>query len=319
MRQAGRYLPEYRALKEKYSFLEMVRTPELAAEVTLQPLRRYSLDAAIVFSDILVIPEAMGQAYSFRPSGGIEMQYKIKSEQCIDALRTDQVLQKLEYVGKTLKILRKELNNKHALIGFCGSPWTLACYMLEGGSAPGFPKALKWATEQPVVFNKLLGKITEALKTYLKMQSECGIDALQIFDSWQDLCPDRYLWKWSLDWIKELIDTTSDKLPIIVYSNSSIGRLYEVSKTGCQGVGVHHNTDLFECRKRLPAPMTLQGNLPPELMETDVETVKNETLKLLQGMKGDTCHILNLGHGIRPGAKIECMETLVETTVNFGG
>ena len=152
MRQAGRYLPEYRSLKEKYSFVEMVKTPDLATEVTLQPLRRFSLDAAIVFSDILVIPEAMGQGYDFRSGGGIEMASKLNNDKDIENLSEEDIEKKLSYVSDTLKILRNELGNNQALLGFCGSPWTLACYMLEGGSADGFPKALEWAKKTPQIF-----------------------------------------------------------------------------------------------------------------------------------------------------------------------
>ncbi|MDA7822941.1 uroporphyrinogen decarboxylase [Opitutales bacterium] len=317
MRQAGRYLPEYRALKEKYSFVEMVKNPELATEVTLQPLKRFPLDAAIVFSDILVIPEAMGQEYAFRPSGGIEMKVKLKTDACIEALNSSQISERLAYVEKTLKLLRKELGNEHALLGFCGSPWTLACYMIEGGSAEGFPTTIKWAKERPESFVRLLEKISEALVEYIKMQAECGIDALQIFDSWQALCPDQYLWDWSLKWIKQLVQNSPGSVPIIVYANSSVNRLQEVCNTGCAALGVHHSANLLDARMSLPKNLPLQGNLNPELMETDGETVKVETLKLLDEMKMDPAHILNLGHGIRPGAKIECMESLVETTRNY--
>jgi len=318
MRQAGRYLPEYRALKEKYSFLEMVKNPELATEVTLQPLRRFKLDAAIVFSDILVIPEAMGQGYDFRNGGGIEMTSKISSEKDIDQLSTEAIQEKLSYVSSTLKLLRKELGGNQALLGFCGSPWTLACYMIEGGSADGFPKALSWAKEHPASFHKLLGKIADALIEYLKMQASCGVDALQIFDSWHNLCPSDHLWDYSLHWIQKVIENIPSELAIIVYANASADRLCEIKKTGTRALGVHHNTDLPEVRKRLPSPLVLQGNLDPELMETNAGQVAIETNKILDSMRNDPAHIMNLGHGIRPNAKIECMEALVDSVLAFG-
>jgi len=318
MRQAGRYLPEYRALKEKYSFLEMVKNPELATEVTLQPLRRFKLDAAIVFSDILVIPEAMGQGYDFRNGGGIEMTSKISSEKDIDQLSTEAIQEKLSYVSSTLKLLRKELGGNQALLGFCGSPWTLACYMIEGGSADGFPKALAWAKEHPASFHKLLGKIADALIEYLKMQASCGVDALQIFDSWHNLCPSDHLWDYSLHWIQKVIENIPSELAIIVYANASADRLCEIKKTGTRALGVHHNTDLPEVRKRLPSPLVLQGNLDPELMETNAGQVAIETNKVLDSMRNDPAHIMNLGHGIRPNAKIECMEALVDSVLAFG-
>lgn len=151
----------------------------------------------------------------------------------------------------------------------------------------------------------------------IKMQSGCGIDALQIFDSWQALCPDKELWNWSLKWIDHLVRSSPESLPLIVYANSSISRLREISKTGCNALGVHHRASIIDARNSLPNQITLQGNLPPELMETDRDTVSKKTKVLLDQMNGDTAHILNLGHGIRPGAKIECMESLVETTRNY--
>ncbi len=317
MRQAGRYLPEYRALKQKHSFVEMVRTPEIATEVTLQPLRRFKLDAAIVFSDILVIPEAMGQNYDFRPAGGIEMTHKLKTEKCIEELQTGLVYERLAYVSETLQMLRKELDQEHALLGFCGSPWTLACYMIEGGSAEGFPKTLEWAREKPHSFSRLLEKICDALKDYILMQADCGIDALQIFDSWQALCPDEMLWEWSLKWMHRLVQSAPPSLPVIIYSNSPIDRLVKVRETGCRALGVHHQVDMRKARQSLPQPLVLQGNLPPDLMETDGKTVEESTRELLDNMKNDPAFVLNLGHGIRPGAKIDCMEALVDTARSY--
>jgi len=318
MRQAGRYLPEYRALKEKYSFLEMVKNPELATEVTLQPLRRFKLDAAIVFSDILVIPEAMGQGYDFRNGGGIEMTSKISSEKDIDQLSTEAIQEKLSYVSSTLKLLRKELGGNQALLGFCGSPWTLACYMIEGGSADGFPKALAWAKEHPASFHKLLGKIADALIEYLKMQASCGVDALQIFDSWHNLCPSDHLWDYSLHWIQKVIENIPSELAIIVYANASADRLCEIKKTGTRALGVHHNTDLPEVRKRLPSPLVLQGNLDPELMETNAGQVAIETNKILDSMRNDPAHIMNLGHGILLFVMRQCMGALVDAVLVLG-
>lgn len=260
----------------------------------------------------------MGQGYDFRNGGGIEMTSKISSAKDIDQLSTEAIQEKLSYVSSTLKILRKELGENHALLGFCGSPWTLACYMIEGGSADGFPKALAWAKEHPVSFHKLLGKIADALIEYLKMQASCGVDALQIFDSWHNLCPSDHLWDYSLQWIQKVIENIPSELAIIVYANASADRLCEIKKTGTRALGVHHNTDLPEVRKRLPSPLALQGNLDPELMETNASQVAIETNKILDSMRNDPAHIMNLGHGIRPNAKIECMEALVDSVLAFG-
>ena len=317
MRQAGRYLPEYRALKEKYTFVEMVKTPDLATEVTLQPLRRFELDAAIVFSDILVIPEAMGQAYHFRNGGGIEMTSKLLNDDDIEKLSESDIEDKLSYVSKTLKLLRNELGEQQALLGFCGSPWTLACYMIEGGSADGFPKALAWAKNRPSSFYLLLEKITNALIKYVTMQARCGIDALQIFDSWHNLCPPEHVWEYSLRWISQIIKSVPPELALIVYANASVEALSGIVRTGTGAIGVHHQADISQVRKQFPHPLVLQGNLAPEIMGTTPENVRCETTKILDSMKNDSAHIMNLGHGIRPDAKIECMDCLVSTVRNY--
>jgi uroporphyrinogen decarboxylase len=191
MRQAGRYLPEYRALKGKSSFLEMVRTPELASEVTLQPLRRFALDAAIIFSDILVIPEAMGQGYKFRDAGGIEMDFKLETQAQLDRLDPVGVQFRLDYVGKALERVKAELKGEKALLGFGGSPWTLATYMLEGGSADDFGRSKAVFHSDRAFFDALMGKLTAALIEYFQMQIRAGADAIQIFDSWGGISPGR--------------------------------------------------------------------------------------------------------------------------------
>ena len=317
MRQAGRYLPEYRALKEKYTFLEMVKSPDLAVQVTLQPLKRFELDAAIVFSDILVVPEAMGQPYHFREQGGIQMEFALESEDCIKKLHTQDASSKLDYVSSALTLLRKELGDSKGILGFCGSPWTLACYMIDGGSATGFPKARKLATEQPLVFAQLMEKITKVLIDYVDMQANSGIDALQIFDSWHNLCPLERASEWSLRWIDQLVESISSEIPIILYAKASKDRFPLLSSSKIQGVSLSHEINLREARNFFPPPFVLQGNLDPALMETDPAVVQQETNKLLNDMQGDPGHILNLGHGIRPQGKIECVHAMTEAARNF--
>jgi len=317
MRQAGRYLPEYRALKEKYSFLEMVKSPDLAVEVTLQPMLRFELDAAIIFSDILVIPEAMGQPYHFREKGGIGMDFRLEGESCLNKLDTLESVNKLSYVGNALTLLRSKLDSSKAMLGFCGSPWTLACYMVDGGSTSQFPKTVQWAKSSPASFALLLEKLTMVLIDYLKMQAQSGVDAIQIFDSWNALCPDSHVYDWSLKWIDQIANEVSDQVPVILYAKAPSDRLKLFSKSKVSGISVDHKTDLEFARKSLPSGFTLQGNLDPALLESEPEIVKNTTLDLLNKMKGDPGHILNLGHGIRPQAKIECMHALVQTVQEF--
>ena len=317
MRQAGRYLPEYRKLREKYTFLEMVKTPELAVEVSLQPLKRFELDASIIFSDILVVPEAMGQPYYFRDQGGIGMEFKLETENCINKLDAENAVDKLSYVKDALLLLRKQIGDSKAMLGFCGSPWTLACYMIDGGSSPDFPRTVNFAKTSPNSFGKLMEKISSVLVDYLNMQVSSGVDAIQIFDSWNALCPDKYLNEWSLDWINQISVEVSNKVPIILYAKTPSDRLRLFSNCKVSGISLDHQTKLSDARKILPSSFTLQGNLNPNVMETSPDNVEHKTLKLLNEMQGDSGHILNLGHGIRPNAKIECMEALVKTTREF--
>ncbi|HEY1111233.1 MAG TPA: uroporphyrinogen decarboxylase family protein, partial [Opitutaceae bacterium] len=206
MRQAGRYLPEYRELKAKSSFLQMVRTPEVAMEVTLQPLRRFALDAAILFSDILVIPEALGQGYHFRDQGGIEMEYRLETRAQIDALApADAVPDRLRYVTDTLALLKKELAGSKALLGFGGSPWTLATYMIEGGSSDEFERIKLLFYTERATFDALLEKLTAALIAYFKAQIAAGADAIQIFDSWGGIVAGPDYEAASLRWIRQIV------------------------------------------------------------------------------------------------------------------
>ncbi len=205
MRQAGRALPEYRKLKEKHSFLELVQTPELAAEVTLQPVRRFGFDAAILFSDILVIPEAMGQSYRFRDTGGIAMDFAVRSLADIEKLSVAQVCEKLGYVDKALRILRKELGDRTALLGFAGSPWTLATFMMEGGSAEKYTRALNLFRKEHKTYDALAAKLTAAVTAYLEMQIEAGVDAIQIFDSHGGLLAPAEFQEASGRWMREII------------------------------------------------------------------------------------------------------------------
>lgn len=317
MRQAGRYLPEYRALKEKYSFLEMVKSPDMAVEVSLQPLKRFELDAAIVFSDILVVPEAMGQPYHFREQGGIQMDYALSSEKCINNLCEEGAAERLSYVGEALRLLRSELGDYKGVLGFCGSPWTLGCYMIDGGSADGFPKTIALAKEQPLLFARLMEKITSALIQYVDMQAAAGIDALQIFDSWHALCPAEKTYEWTSRWIDQVVQSRTSDIPIILYAKAPWQRIRGLTKSKVQGLSVDHTIDLADARNSFPHPFALQGNLNPALMESSPEEVEKETFELLESMHGDPGHILNLGHGIRPQARIECVQTMVQTAINF--
>jgi len=318
MRQAGRYLPEYRALKAKSSFLEMVKTPALATEVTLQPLRRFALDAAILFSDILVIPEALGQSYSFRDAGGIAMAYRIETRAQVDALApANAVPERLSYVAETLAILKKELAGQKALLGFGGSPWTLATYMVEGGSSDDFERVKLLFYTDRAMFDALLEKLTAALIAYFKMQIHAGADAIQIFDSWGGIIAGVDYEAASLRWIRQIVAALPKDFPVILYAKGTAPHITDQAFSGIKVLSVDWTNDLAIVRRNLPANVAVQGNLDPVLMQTTPEIVRTATTRLLESMRGATGHIFNLGHGITPSAKIECVEAFVETVTRW--
>ena len=318
MRQAGRALPEYRKLKEKHSFLELVQTPELAAEVTLQPVRRFGFDAAILFSDILVIPEAMGQSYRFRDTGGIAMDFAVHSLADIERLSVGQVREKLGYVDKALRILRTELGDRTALLGFAGSPWTLATFMMEGGSAEEYTRALNLFRKERKTFDALAEKLTAAVTAYLEMQIEAGVDAIQIFDSHGGLLAPAEFQEASGRWMKEIISRLGGKVPVIVFSLGTHGNWDDLIATGASVLGIDWRFPLADARRLLPAGVGLQGNLAPSLLSDDTpEKVATETSQLLEAMRERRGYVFNLGHGVPPNAKLENIAALVETVKNF--
>jgi uroporphyrinogen decarboxylase len=318
MRQAGRYLPEYRALKEKSSFLEMVRTPDLAAEVTLQPLRRFALDAAILFSDILVIPEALGQGYRFGDQGGIVMEHRIDSRAQIDALApAEAVPDRLAYVAATLGRLRRELAGRTALLGFGGSPWTLATYMVEGGSSEHFGRIKALFYTDRAAFEALLEKLTSALIAYFQMQIRAGADAIQIFDSWGGIIAGPDYEAASLRWIRRIIAALPPAFPVILYAKGTAPHHTDQAFCGARVLSVDWTCDLAIVRRTLPANVAVQGNLDPVLLNTTPEIVRREAGRLLEAMRGSAGHIFNLGHGIMPSARIACMQALVDTVTGW--
>ncbi len=317
MRQAGRYLPEYRALKQKHDFLTLAKTPALATEVTLQPIRRYGFDAAIIFSDILVIPEAMGQPYHFREQGGIGMDYALETEKQIDALTPKAVRERLDYVPQALRLARGELGPDHALLGFGGSPWTLAAYMVQGGSAEGFPRLLAFVREEPALFERLMEKLTTALTEYFLMQIEAGADAIQIFDSWAALAPADAYEDVSIKWIREIITRLPKNFPIILYAKGRAHEREALLSSGATVLSLDWTVNLPTYREGLKNPPALQGNLDPAILDTTEAATREAVTALLTSMRGQGGYIFNLGHGIHPQAKVENVAALVETVKTF--
>lgn len=316
MRQAGRCLPEYRALKEKYSFTQLVQTPELAAEVTLQPIRRFGFDAAILFSDILVVPEALGQKYRFRDTGGIEMEFLLDSAAAIERLEIGAIRERLAYVPAALSLIKQELGET-ALLGFAGSPWTLANYMMEGGSAKEFTNAKKLFHSDRALFDRLLGKITGAVTEFLQMQIKSGVDAIQIFDSAGGILASNAFEEASAKWIGEIIRALGGQVPVIVFSKGTHGNWHALVRTGAQVLSIDWTMSLSDVRDNLRPNIAVQGNLDPSLLNTTPEIVAAETSRLLSEMRGSPGHVFNLGHGVPPTAKLKNIEALVTTVQNF--
>ena len=317
MRQAGRYLPEYRELKSKYDFITLVKTPELATEITLQPLKRFPLDAAIIFSDILVIPEALGQPYNFRDGGGIQMEYCLSNKSQIEALDDSAITEKLNYVSEALKLTKKSIGDTKALLGFCGSPWTLACYMIDGGSSPDFSRTAQFAQRNPKEFSLLMEKLSQSIIHYLNMQIDAGVDCVQIFDSWASVCTESNYYSQSLKWIQTIIDGLKKPIPVILYAKGMNHCLNQQLKTGAKILSLDWTISLKDAARETNNQCALQGNLDPQFLTTDPSTVKKETeslLKMSESLKG---HIFNLGHGMLPTAKVECVEALLETVTNY--
>lgn len=318
MRQAGRYLPEYRALKQRYNFLTLVKTPELATEVTLQPIRRFGFDAAILFSDILVIPEAMGQAYSFRDQGGIAMAFPLRDGDDFARLREPEVEESLGYVAAALRLLKAELAGSQALLGFGGAPWTLATYMVAGGSSPQAGAAKTLFFRDRTRFNHLMEQLTRTLVRYFRMQAAAGADAIQIFDSWAGACPADHYEEMSLQWIERIIDALRETIPVILFAKDAPAPLERLVRTGATALGLGWATSLPRARRELGAGCALQGNLDPTLLTTTPEIVAAEVGRLRQSMSGSKNWIFNLGHGISPEARIDCVEALLTSLRESG-
>ena len=314
MRQAGRYLPEYRKIREKYDFLTMVKTPELAAEVTLQPVDIIGVDAAIIFSDILVIPEAMGLPYKMEEKIGPLFEKTISTREDIDALSAEGIAEKLSYVTSAVALAKKGLAGRVPLIGFTGSPWTLLTYMVEGGGTKNFKKAKSFIFNTPEEAHLLLSKITEAVIQYLSAKIEAGIDAYQIFDSWGGVLSKRHYLEFSLPYIEKIIMTIKKQFdtPSIIFSKGANHSFKEMSETSASVIGVDWTTTLAEVRKITGGETAVQGNLDPITLFANDKVLEKEVEKTLADYGNGEGHIFNLGHGILPDVEPSKAKLLVE-------
>lgn len=316
MRQAGRILPEYRAIREKISgFKELATTPSLAAEVTLQPVDILGVDAAIIFSDILVVPEAMGLPYEMAEAKGPWFPKKIVTMQDVEDIRTHEAELALDYVYEAIKITKKELAGRVPLIGFAGAPWTIFAYMVEGSGSKTFSNAKKMLYSDPVLSHILLDKITTVTIAYLKKQVEAGADMLQIFDSWAGvLSPSQYQ-EFSLKYISRICDALPE-VPVTVFAKGAFFARRELGLLNCQTIGLDWNMDIAESRALIGSSKTLQGNLDPCVLYTSFAEIKRHTESMLKEF-GNTRHIANLGHGVYPDTDKDKVRCFVDTVKAF--
>lgn len=323
MRQAGRYLPEYRKLKEKHGFLEIVKTPELSVEAALQPIRRFDFDAAILFSDILVISEALGFPYSFADGGGIKLEKFVQTEDDVKIAEENagSVCERLRYVSESLRGLRKALPNK-AVLGFAGSPWTIACYMLSGGGADAygrFPKAENFAAEKPELFERLMAALTKAVGDYATMQLVCGIDGFQIFDSHGYTLKSGDYGNMSGTYMEEIFKKRLDgRTRGIAYVPKMSARFDEIAALGAEVFSLDAEIPLSKIYADWHFAYSLQGNVPNSILETGTPAdVERAVRNCIADMQKNSHHILNLSGGITPRAKLENVEAFVRTAKSF--
>ena len=315
MRQAGRVLPEYRKVRETAGdFKTLVKTPELAAEVTIQPVDILGVDAAIIFSDILVIPEAMGLDYEMEEKRGPVFPRKISSPADLRLLHVAQA-DELDYVLQAIRLTKRALNGRVPLIGFAGAPWTIFSYMIEGGGSKTFSVAKKLLYTAPDFSHKLLTMITESTINYLKAQVKAGADIIQIFDSWAGiLSPDQYN-EFSLPYISRICDAISD-VPKIVFAKGAFFAREKMNEISCDVVGLDWNMDIAESRRLIPDKV-LQGNLDPCALYGSFDDIRRETKKMLKAF-GPSAHIANLGHGLYPDTEVDKVKCFIETVKESG-
>ncbi len=323
MRQAGRYLPEYLATrKQAGSFMGLATNPELACEVTLQPLRRYDLDAAILFSDILTIPDAMGLGLSFAEGEGPRFARPIRSHADIEKLFVPDMAKELRYVMDAVSLIRKELNGSVPLIGFSGSPWTLACYMIEGGGSDNFSKIKAMALNDASALHRLLSIVTDSVIAYLGAQRAAGAQALQVFDTWGGVLSPHMYREFSLRYLQRIAAELprgegADKTPLILFGKGNAPYLEELADTGAEGIGVDWLVSLEEARRRTQNKVALQGNLDPVTLYADPDGIRREVKRTLDSYGKGPGHIFNLGHGMSPDMNPDHVKVLVDAVHEF--
>ena len=317
MRQAGRYLPEYRATRARAgSFMALCQTPDWACEVTLQPLARFPLDAAILFSDILTVPDAMGLGLTFSEGEGPQFACPVRSVADIHRLFVPDPEVALRYVMDAVRLIRRELAGRVPLIGFAGSPWTLATYMVEGGSSKDYARIKGLLYDQPGLLHRMLEVTAQAVTLYLNAQIAAGAQAIMIFDTWGGILTPRAYQEFSLAYLARIVDgltrvADNRRVPIILFTKGGGAWLEAIAATGCDAVGVDWTVDLSEARRRVGAQVALQGNLDPAVLYAAPERIRAQVAQVLADFGPGAGHVFNLGHGVQPGVEPERVGALV--------
>lgn len=323
MRQAGRYLPEYRQTRKRAGdFLSLCKSSDLACEVTLQPLERFDLDAAILFSDILTIPDAMGLGLHFVENEGPKFSKPLTTLNDINRLSKPDVGIELVYVSEAVSVIKKNLKGRVPLIGFSGSPWTLATYMVEGGSSKNFSKVKGLLFENPKQLHQLLNVLADTVIDYLNAQIEAGADSVMIFDTWGGLLNKESYENFSLRYMSKIVDGIHRKydertIPVTLFTKGGSAWLEQIAATGCDCVGLDWSIEIGEAEKRIGSKAALQGNLDPSVLYASPEIITAEAYKVLDQFKGQTGHVFNLGHGITPDVNPESMKVLVDAVHSY--
>ncbi|WP_188404772.1 uroporphyrinogen decarboxylase [Psychroflexus salis] len=316
MRQAGRYLPDFMKLKEKYDFFTRCQTPELATEITVMPIHQVGTDAAILFSDILVIPQAMQIEVEMRPGIGPWLPNPIRNKKAVDQVVIPDVYEELNYVFEAIKMTKKELNNEVPLIGFAGSPWTILCYCVQGQGSKNFDKAKEFCFTQPELAHQLLQKITDTTIAYLKAKVEAGVDAVQVFDSWGGmLSPTDYqLFSWK--YMQQIIDALKDEIPVIAFGKGCWFALDTMAKSGAAALGVDWTCSAKNARYLTGGNITLQGNFDPSRLFSRPAEITKMVHQMIDEFGKDK-YIVNLGHGILPNIPVENAKAFVDAVKSY--
>ena len=324
MRQAGRYLPEYRETRKRAGgFLDLCKNKELACEVTLQPLRRFNLDAAILFSDILTIPDAMGLGLYFSEGEGPKFERPVRSESEINKLGVPDPADKLAYVTDAVSLVRSELDGSVPLIGFSGSPWTLSTYMVEGSSSKDYRHIKGLMYENPIALHRLLEKLAQSVTAYLNAQIEAGAQAVMIFDTWGGvLTPQTYL-EFSLDYMRQIVSGLKRKqdgetIPVTLFTKGGGQWIEAIADTGCDALGLDWTINIDEAKQRVGDRVALQGNLDPCVLYASPEVIRESVKDLITQFGNSSGHVFNLGHGIHPTVDPEHLAVLVDAVHEFG-